>query len=302
MKVLITGACGFLGSHLVRYIRDHTTDVCLYTTDCINGSNYYSDNFFEVDFTQDKQVLKVVEMIKPDCIIHLAGLFGSSDPLMVYEANVTSLLILLEAVRQICPSTILLAAGSAAEYGTVSSEQLPISENTPCLPVSIYGQTKHLATQIADFYHRVHGLSVMIFRPFQLIGKGVSPKLAPGAFAEQVLSALTHNDPVIKVGNLESFRDFLDVADAIKAIWLLCQKPAPGKLFNICSGRPTQMAELLDQMIKVAGAQVKVVIDPTKLRGNDDVSVVYGSYSRIYQHCGWEPKVSLIDSIRVMVC
>jgi GDP-4-dehydro-6-deoxy-D-mannose reductase len=299
-KVLVTGAGGFLGRHLVHYLKTNTSNVQVFASDCVEEPQLDADRYFKVDFTQENQVRDVINEIMPDCIIHLAGLFDDKDSVRVYRINVLSLVILMEAVRQKCPSALILTAGSAAEYGTVSIDNLPVSELTPCFPVGIYGQTKLLATQVAEFYHRVYHLSVMVFRPFQLIGKGISFKLAPGAFAQQLQNALKQNDPVVKVGNLKSFRDFLDVADAVEAIWSLCCKPAPGQIFNICSGRFTQMAELLDQMIHILGVDVRIEVDPSRLKGNQDVSVIYGSNAKIRRHGGWQPRISLEQSIQKM--
>lgn len=299
-KVLVTGAGGFLGRHLVHYLKTKTKDVWVCAADCIDEPQLNADRYFKVDFTEESQVRNVIDEIMPNCIIHLAGLFDGADPIRVYRINVLSLAILLETVRRKCPSALILTAGSAAEYGIVSPDHLPVSELTPCFPVGIYGQTKLLATQIAEFYHRVYQSSVMVFRPFQLIGKGVSSKLAPGAFAEQLQCAVAQNEPVIKVGNLKSFRDFLDVMDATEAIWSLCCKPAPGEVFNICSGRFTQMAELLDQMIRILGLDVRIDVDPSRLRGKEEVSVIYGSNAKIHRHCGWQPRISLEQSIQKM--
>jgi GDP-4-dehydro-6-deoxy-D-mannose reductase len=297
-KVLVTGAGGFLGRHLVHYLKTNTRDVQVFASDCVEGPKGNADRYFKVDFTEESQVQEVVDEVMPDCIIHLAGLFDAANSVRVYQVNVLSLAVLLETVRKKCPSTLILTAGSAAEYGIVSADYLPVSELTPCTPVSLYGQTKFLATQIAQFYYRMYQLPIMVFRPFQLIGKGISSKLAPGAFAEQLQSEAKQKEPAIKVGNLRSFRDFLDVTDAAEAIWSLCCNPAPGQIFNICSGRFTQMAELLDQMIKVLGVSVRIEVDPSRLKANQDVSVIYGSNAKIRRHSGWQPQISLEQSIQ----
>jgi GDP-4-dehydro-6-deoxy-D-mannose reductase len=191
-------------------------------------------------------------------------------------------------------------AGSAAEYGKIKAEQLPVTETMPCQPVTVYGLSKLLATQVSLYYHRVHGLNVMIVRPFQLIGKGVTSRLAPGAFAEQLKRAILDKSNIIKVGNLETSRDFLDVHDAVKAIWMLCQKSSAGQIFNLCSGKPVKINDLLNMMIGNCGQHLKIEIDPSRLRGTSDVSTVYGSFEKIKQHCGWCPKRCLADSISDM--
>jgi GDP-4-dehydro-6-deoxy-D-mannose reductase len=215
--------------------------------------------------------------------------------------NVLGLVALLEAVRAHAPQAAVVTAGSAAEYGLVSQDRLPVTEDCPCAPVSAYGQSKLAATQIALMYRRVHGLSATVVRPFQLLGQGVTTRLAPGAFAEQLRQALAAGGRVIRVGNLASERDFLDVADAVEGLWALCRHPAPGETFNLCSGQPTKMSDLLQLMIDVSRADVTVEIDPARLRGAADVSSVYGSFEKLHRYCGWRPRRSLEESVQGML-
>ncbi len=299
--VLVTGAAGFFGRHFCRYLAAHAPEVELTATDIVPPGTETPGRFVQVDLADEAAARELIRAVGPDAVVHLAGTFGSGAAVDLYRANVLSLLALLEAMRQHVPTAIVVAAGSAAEYGRVAPGQLPVTENCPCRPVTAYGQSKLIATQIALYYHRVHALRVMIVRPFQLIGKGVTPRLAPGAFAEQLRQARQIGATTIQVGNLSSSRDFLDVRDAAAAVWTLCSKPAPGEIFNMCSGQPTRIADLLDAMIAITGAQVRVEVDPSRLRGAADAEVVYGSYDRLKLHCGWHPQRSLEESISAML-
>jgi GDP-4-dehydro-6-deoxy-D-mannose reductase len=243
-------------------------------------------------------VSDVIAEVLPDVMIHLAGTFGTDDNQQIYKTNVLSIIALLEAVRRFAPRCVVVVAGSAAEYGRIDAERMPADESVPCMPVMPYGLSKWLATQTALYYHRVHNLNVSIVRPFQLIGNGVTNKLAPGTFFEQIVNAQKSGNKIIKVGNLKSSRDFLDVRDAARAVWLLCEKPAPGEIFNLCSGRPIKIEDLLEMMINISGTNVKSEVDPARLRGIADVSIVYGSYEKFYNHCGWKPKITVEESIK----
>lgn len=258
------------------------------------------DSFHRMDLSSADDVAKLIKQSKPDYIIHLAGTFGTKDSQRAYKVNVLSITALLEAAREHVPDVVMVAAGSAAEYGCVEPHQLPVDEQAVCQPVMPYGLSKQLATQIALYYHRVHNICAMVFRPFQLIGKGATSRLAPGAFAEQLKRTITRGSKVIKVGNLESSRDFLDIHDAVKAVWALCQKPAPGEIFNLCSGKPTKISHLLQTMIDYCQVDVKIEVDSSRLRGNADVSQIYGSFQKLKNHCGWSPKRSLEDSVAEM--
>lgn len=300
-RVLITGAAGFFGSYMCKYLASLAEPPTLIGTDIIPCNTDGWDHFYKMDLSSSDEVGELIERCTPDYLIHLAGTFGTDDTQEIYRVNVLSITALLEAVRKHTPDVVMVAAGSAAEYGPIEPHQLPVDEQTPCQPVNPYGLSKQLATQVALYYHRVHQIDVMIIRPFQLLGKGVTSRLAPGAFAQQLKQIIAQGSGIIKVGNLESSRDFLDIDDAVDAVWLLCQKPSPGQIFNLCSGKPTKMADLLATMIKHCGVEVKIETDPARLRGKDDVSQIYGSSNQLNSHSGWIPQTSLEDSVAEML-
>ena len=180
-------------------------------------------------------------------------MFGSEINQDVCRVNLLSMTALLEAGLHV-HKAIVVAAGSAAEYGHVSEGQLPVNEQTCYQPVTSNGLSKLFATQAAMHFHRICGLRVMVVRPFQLIGKGVSSRLAPGAFAQQLKQATSEGNGVIRVGNLESSRDFTDIHDFTEAISSLCQNPTPGEVFNVCSGKEVKIFDMLEMMIAVSRA------------------------------------------------
>ncbi|MBN1787188.1 MAG: NAD-dependent epimerase/dehydratase family protein [Sedimentisphaerales bacterium] len=299
-RILITGASGFTGRYMRKYLRSLGQKLNIIGMDIIKPEDDLFDEFITADIACAKAVEDVVERTRPDYIIHLAGTFGSNNNEEMYRVNTFSMVNLLEAVIRYIPESVIVATGSAAEYGRITEEQLPVKEDCPCNPVMLYGFSKLLATQIALYYHRISNINITIVRPFQLIGKGVSSRLAPGAFANQLKQAISSNKKVIEVGNLESSRDFLDVHDAAEAIWALCENPAGGEIFNLCSQNPVKISDMLAAMIKASDTDVEIKVDPKRLRGKSDVSVVYGSFEKLNKHCGWKPKISLQDSVRDM--
>ena len=298
--VLVTGAAGFTGRHMASYLRSLESDIVLIGTDIISVMDSTWDQFYAIDLSDSDSVRTLIRKEAPDYVIHLAGIFGTDNIQLTYQANVLSVVTLLESIRQYCPQAVFLAAGSAAEYGRVDSEKMPICEDSPCCPVTQYGQSKYLATLTVQYYHRVYNLCTMVVRPFQLIGKGVTENLAPGAFARRLIEAKKTGSRTISVGNLESSRDFLDIHDAVRAVWNLCEKPAPGEIFNLCSSNPVKMSELLGLMISINGLDVHPSIDQSFLRGKADVSIVYGSFKKIREYCGWEPRKELVQSVQEM--
>ncbi|MHC4122774.1 MAG: NAD-dependent epimerase/dehydratase family protein [Planctomycetota bacterium] len=296
-KVLITGAAGFFGRHMRTYLLGCKEGLEIICTDLTDNSPENSENFIKGDISNEGFVCALIDEVRPDVIIHLAGIFRNGNNQEIYAVNILSMTAIMEAVIKYTPDSPIVAAGSAAEYGLVNQKLLPITEDFPCNPVTPYGMSKLTATQIALYYNRLFNTNVMIVRPFQLLGKGLTNRLAPGAFAEQIQNAITSASNVIRVGNLESYRDFLDVRDACRAVWMLSQKPAPKEIFNICSQVPVKISDLLEEMVNASGANIKIEVDSTKLRGNTDVRQVYGSYKKLNMHCGWKPQISLRESI-----
>ena len=299
-KVLITGASGFFGRHICRYLSAVKPWTTIVGVDLCDSSVEGCSEFCTIDLTSADQTAALIERIHPDYIIHLAGIFGQDNVEAIMRVNVLSITTLLEAARRYANNVVIVAIGSAAEYGLIDPSHLPITELTSCRPITVYGLSKQLAGQVAEYYHRVHKMCVMIVRPFQLIGKGGSTRLAPGAFAEQLRQAIKEGTNTIKVGNLESERDFLDVDDAADAIWKLCRKPAVGNIFNLCSGRPVKMTDLLSMMIDSTEADIRVEVDPARLRGSADANRVFGSYAKLEKHCGWKPTTLLDRSVKKM--
>lgn len=299
--VLITGACGFAGRAMCDYLRSVQPDLKLIGIDLATPPEGSYDSFCQTDVSDFDQIRKPIQEHRPDYILHFAGSFGTEESMQIYRVNVLSAATLLEAVRQWTPRAVFIAVGSAAEYGQVKSSDLPVQELLECHPVSPYGLSKYLATLTVRYYAQVHALRAMVVRPFQLLGKRVTDRLAPGAFAKRLREAVQEGKQEISVGNLESSRDFLDIQDAVRAIWMLCEKPAPGEIFNLCSGQPVRMKDLLDLMIRITGQDIHPTTDSAYIRGQADVNVVYGSFSKIREHCGWQPQVRLQQSIKVML-
>lgn len=299
-RFLITGAGGFAGRYMCARINAEPNQLEVIGTDIVDPVIDSYSRFFIADACNAEAIAEILGNVVPDYIIHLAGSFGGKDAQEAYRVNVLSMTALMEAVRKHAPRAVVVAAGSAAEYGAVGEDQLPVNEQTVCLPITPYGLSKLLATKAAIHYHRTYGVRVMVARPFQLIGKGVTERLAPGAFVQQLRQAIDRKSGVIKVGNLESSRDFLDIHDFTEAILLLCRNPAPGEVFNICSGRAVKICDMLEMMIDASEVKVRIEVDPMRLRSQSDVSKIFGDYRKINEHCGWRPYLSLRKSIKAM--
>ena len=218
-------------------------------------------------------VLDLIYKIKPDYIVNFIGLFGNRQYSELMQSNVDiSRNILNAVVELLLVKTRLLFIGSAAEYGTAYEN--PVSEDSPAMPINLYGLSKKIQTDLILFYHRVHQVQAVIARTFNLTGDGISAALSIGHFRKQIDAAL--DGDTIKVGNLNSERDFLEVTDAVALyLDLLCYGKV-GEVYNVCSGVPIRLADVLSEMIQSSGKSLIVEVSPQLLQVND-ISQIYGS-------------------------
>lgn len=154
---------------------------------------------------------------------------------------------------------------------------------------------------MAAKYYATHGLCVSVARVFNLVGRGMPPYLAVGAFASQLRLLLQGPLPRrLLVGNLDTKRDYLDVRDACQALIALSASAKPGQVYQVCSGRSVSIRELLTLMIAYTGVDVQVVTDQARVRG-DDLPNIYGSHAKLSALTGWQPEISLYDSVKHLV-
>lgn len=297
IKALILGALGFTGKHLVRRLRQIDNirilgaDIYSDTTDD-NGL----DDYVSIDIGQEEQVSKVVRDWQPDWIFNLVGMVRG-EAAKIYQTNLMGNIYLLEAVRLHVPNACILLVGTSAEYGRVTADGLPIREEQACQPVGAYGASKNAATTAGMSYAKQYGMKVVIARPFNIIGAGIPPSLVLGAILQRVNKALaTSANPVITVGNLDTKRDFVAVEDVVEAYLKMIQGEYWGEVFNICSGQPRSIREIIELALLHAPCPVSLEVDPSLVR-SDDVAVLYGSLEKANRAFGFQPKVSLEQSI-----
>jgi len=292
--VIIIGIRGFVGRHLAAMLRDTSPSVKI--VGCDRAVETDAPDCRLLDLFDAEAVCRMVDTVRPDYIFHLAGVVYSRDWLELYRGNVETTVNVLEAVKKTRVPARVIFAGSAAEYGMVSLQALPLLEEERPNPVSPYGVAKVWQTTVARYYAAA-GADVVAGRIFNVIGHGVPQGLSIGAFAEQIKRIKRGEaPPEMSVGNLSSRRDFIDVVDVCKALVSLAEAGRSGEIYNICSGVSVSMRELLDMMIRSAGVDVKVQTDPARFKAAD-IYDSFGSNEKIRKQTGWSPSVSLRESV-----
>jgi GDP-4-dehydro-6-deoxy-D-mannose reductase len=304
VRVLITGISGFVGGHLATYLL-HTSDVEIFGVvrqpeTVLPGlrsmvTSFYGD-LLDVDF-----VSEVSAEVQPQQVYHLAGQASVSEawanPWNTLCLNVQPQFNLLQALlkHQLAPK--ILSVTSSKVYGDVPSMEMPILETHLLMPDNPYGVSKAAQDLAAQQYFLSHNLPIIRARAFNHIGPRQSADFVTAAFARQVARAEAGlSEPVTKVGNLAAARDFTDVRDVVRAYALLMKKGSPGEAYNIGSGQAVPVQSLLDTLLDLATLEIDVQPDPARMRPVDH-PISYGDISKIRQAIGWEPHISLEQSL-----
>ncbi len=305
MRALVTGLAGFAGSHLADYLLTQA-DLEVWGIDLAGGEKIASIrhriNLFSGDLSDPQFVKRALEEASPDYIFHLAAQafvpLSWEDPWGTLANNIRGQLNLFQGVLSLGLEPRILVVGSADEYGMVRPEELPIGEDTPLRPYNPYAVSKVVQDMLGYQYFASHGLPVVRVRPFNHIGPRQSEAFVASAFAKQVAAAeMGLLPPVVRVGNLETKRDFTDVRDMVRAYWLALLRGKPGEVYNIGSGVTRSIEELLNILLGESEMELGVEEDPTRLRPSD-VPVVVCDPRKFKERTGWEAQVSFEKSLR----
>ncbi len=306
MRSLITGAGGFAGSHLADYLLSQpATAPDVWGCD-LSGQRrpFHSDKLqlLAVDLRDAEAARQLVEQVRPDRIYHLAGQAFVGDswsrPWDTIETNMRAQVNVLEAVVAAGLKARILVIGSAEEYGRVNPQSLPAGEDSPLLPDSPYSLSKIGQDLLGLQYFLSHGLPIVRVRPFNHIGPRQNRRFVAPAFASQIAAIEAgQQPPVLRVGNLSTRRDFTDVRDMARAYALALEHGEAGQVYNIGSGRSWSIQELLDVLLSLATAHIRVELDPARLRPVDVPDLVAQAH-KFRQRTGWAPQISFEQSLR----
>ena len=308
MRVLITGITGFAGSHLADYILENHPEVKLYGLirwrSPMENILHIRDKIelHQGDLKDIVSLKKCLAEIKPDWIFHLAAQsyvpFSWKCPSETFSINALGQINLFEAVLSLNLSPRIQVAGTSEEYGLVNPDEIPMKETNPLRPLSPYAVSKIAQDFMAWQYYKSYGLKTVRTRGFNHTGPRRGEVFICSNFAKQIAEIEKgKKEPVIYVGNLEAKRDFTDVRDTVRGYWLCLEKGKDGDVYNVGTGKPYSMKEILDLLLSMSKVKVKTELDPARLRPSD-VPVLFSDCTKLKELTGWEPKIPFKQTLQ----
>ena len=273
-SVLLTGARGFVGRHLLAELGDRATAT-------------------DADVTAAEEVGHAVAEARPQALVHLAARssVGASwgEGAAVWSVNVVGTVNVLEAVAAGSAGARVLFTSTGEVYGAAPG---PTPEDAPVRPLSPYGASKAAAEVACDRARRADGADVVVARAFAHAGPGQDERFAVGSWTRQIARLERAGGGVLRVGNLDARRDLTDVRDVCRAYALLLDRAVPAGTYNVASGRAHAMRDVVEILVSLASCPVTAEPDETLMRAAD-VPALCGDATRLREATGWEPRIPL---------
>jgi len=297
MRALITGVNGFVGAYLAELL--HEQDIEVFGTTIDENVHMNHVHVFQMDLLQKEAVQRVMDMVKPDSVYHLAAqasvALSWQNPALTFDVNVKGTVNLLESIRTTAIHPKILIIGSSDQYG--KPVQCPVSEGDAMHPQSPYAVSKVAQEQLAKLYAQAYGMSVILVRAFNHIGPGQGMNFVASDFACRIAQIEKGAEPVLSVGNLEAYRDFTDVRDIVKGYYLLMQKGRIGEVYNIGSGNAVSIQKILDILLSFSKEKIQVAVAQDKLRPVD-IPMIACNNAKIRMDTGWQTTYRMEDTLK----
>ena len=295
--VLVTGAAGFAGGHLLELLSGRR-ELVAWSRSQPSPELAPLARWQQVDLLDRDRVRSTIRQLRPSAVYHLAGVShvaeSFADPVKPLAGNVLGTHHLFDALRLAGLACRVVVTGSATVYASSDS---PLTEDSPLAPASPYGLSKFAQEQLGLRAVDEDGLAVVVARPFNHTGPRQTPSFMAPTVARQVaLIERGRLEPVIWIGNTSPLRDLSDVRDVVRAYEALMDVGEPGRIYNVASGVGRAVGDVLNALISRSRVPVRTEVDPARMRAAD-VPMLVGDATRLRAASGWKPQISFDQMI-----
>lgn len=305
-RAFVTGAEGFIGSHLVRFLAAEGWDVtgtCRLPGD-MPGAAPEGLCYVQCDLSNGQRVTQLMTDLQPTHVFHLGAQSlptrSWEDPVETFQSNIMGSLYLFEAARHMKVTPNVVSACSSAEYGHVPESAIPVTEDYPLRPLHPYGISKVCLDLLAREYFLDYQIPAVNIRLFNTTGAGKTGD-APSDFVRQVVRIRKGlQEPVVEVGNLETERAFLDVFDTVRGFYLAAMKGKPGEAYNLCADKTYRMSSILHTAMRISGVEAEIRPVERLMRPSDE-KVIFGKTAKFRTDTGWAVTRTLEDTLSAML-
>ncbi len=306
MKAFITGAGGFMGLHLAKFLKEKEFELMLTYYEPTSDLEELKKlgETVELDVRDKEKFKQILSEFKPDRIYHLAAqsypTVSWEKPNETIQSNIEGTVNLFECLKELELNPIVMVAGSSAEYGFVTEDEVPIKESHSLKPLHPYGISKVAQEMLTYQYFKNFGLKGFTLRIFNTTGPGKVNDVCADFTKQAVMIEKGLQEPVFKVGNLKTRRAITDVRDEISGFYLATEKCEAGEAYNISGEKIYQMQELLDMILEITGIKVEIKVDPKLLRPTDE-PIIYGDSTKLKEKTGWKQEISITQTLKDMI-
>ena len=306
MNILITGATGFVGSHMVDYILKYSirpdqkvycTKRWMEDTKNLDHINHDSFEYIDCDLLDGMSVKRAVEISKPSKVFHFAAQsfpeVSFKIPVITLQTNIIGTTHLLESIKESDYDPTIVSVSSSEVYGNPNKDEIPITEENPIRPANPYSISKVGHDLMSQYYHKAYDMKIITTRMFSHEGARRGKQFALSSFAHQIVqNEKGIGDGFVRHGNLDSVRTYNHIEDAIQAYWLCSNSDKYGEVYNIGGDYTCTVGEALDMLISKSSTTNEKKLDPERVRPTD-ITLQIPSSDKFRNEYGWRPKKSL---------
>lgn len=310
MNVVVTGATGFVGGHLIDHLLAEGDQVIglsrsgVWPEPLAYLGRHVQLQPCDLATVAEGDLAEFLSRTQPDAVYHLAAQSNPqqsvANPRETWGQNLGGTLNLLEAVRRTQLDPCIVLVGSGVSYGNPAPEHIPVRENCPLLPNNPYAASKAASDLLGIQHHLAHDAKILIARPFNHAGPRQSDRYVLSSLARQVAEVELGHRATVEHGNLAVVRDFTDVRDIVHAYRLLVLQGHAGTVYNIGTGRDLSLQQMLEILVQHSRRPIPCHSDPARFRGVD-LPRLLADATLLYTHTGWKPQFSTDSTLADML-